>query len=507
LFTRKSICDSIRELSNGFACGPDGLPPYFYKQLCVQVAIPLHAIFERSLESGYVPLDWRSAVVTPAFKGKGKRSEPGGYRPISLTCCASRIMERIIKNFVTQHLNNNNLLSSNQHGFVKNKSTETQLLECFNNFTKHIDNKDSVDVIYLDISKAFDTVCHNKLFHKLSKYGIGGKLFSWIRAFLTKRKQSVVINGKMSSAVDVSSGVPQGSVLGPLLFLIYINDVEDSLSFCKFKLFADDCKLFAECRQDANFELLVQDVENIFKWFDENQLKVAAEKCNVLHLGRRNPSRNVVVNNTDIAATDTIRDLGLIVSRDLKQSSHCEALASKAFRVSNLIFRTFKSRNRDFLVGMLKVYVLSLFNHCSVLYNPHLLQDIRLLESVQRRYTKRIPGFRHLPYLSRLQKLGLQTLERTRLEIDLCHCYKIINGLESLAFNDFFVLSEATTRSNGMKLFKPRCRTDTRKFFFANRVVDPWNSLPESVVNSQSLSLFKKRLKGCDLSRFLKYES
>jgi hypothetical protein len=212
LFTRKSVCDSICELSNGFACGPDGLPPYFYKQLSAQVAIPLHAIFEKSFDSGYVPFDWRSAVVTPAFKGKGKRAEPVAYRPISLTCFASRIMERIIKNHVSQHLDNNNLLSSNQHGFVKNRSTETQLLECFNHFTKHFDNKDCVDVVYLDISKAFDTVCHNKLFSKLSKYGISGKLFSWIRAFLSDRKQSVIVNGKMSSAVEISSGVPQGSV-------------------------------------------------------------------------------------------------------------------------------------------------------------------------------------------------------------------------------------------------------------------------------------------------------
>jgi hypothetical protein len=506
LFTRKSVCDSIRELSNGFACGPDGLPPYFYKQLSVQVALPLNAIFQRSFDSGEVPLDWRSAVVTPAFKGKGKRDEPGAYRPISLTCFASRIMERIIKSCISQHLDNNRLLSPNQHGFMKNKSTETQLLECFNYFTEHLDNKDCIDVVYLDISKAFDTVCHAKLFTKLSKYGITGELFSWIRAFLTDRTQSVIINGKMSSAVEVSSGVPQGSVLGPLLFLIFINDVEDSLRVCKFKLFADDCKLFVECKRDVDFHMLVQDVENIFNWFDKNQLKVAAEKCNILHLGKANPNRKLTVNNTEIAATDNIRDLGLIVRSDLKPSSHCEALATKAFRVSNLIFRTFRCRNRNFLVSMLKVYVLSLFNHCSVLYNPYLIQDIRLLESVQRRFTKRIPGLRHTPYFSRLKQLGLQTLERTRLESDLCHCFKIINGLENLSFQDFFDFSVSRTRTNGLKLFKPRCRTDVRKHFFANRVVDPWNSLSEVVVNSPSLELFKKRLKSCDLSRFLKYE-
>jgi hypothetical protein len=412
-------------------------------------------------------------------------------------------MERIIKNYVLQHLEANNLLSPHQHGFRKNRSTETQLLECFNQFTKAVDTGSCVDVVYLDVSKAFDTVCHNKLFFKLTKYGISGKLLSWIRGFLAHRTQSVNVNGTVSSAVEVISGVPQGSVLGPLLFLLYVNDIEDCLKFCNFKLFADDCKLYLECNRDADFQLLTHDVENIFQWFAENQLKVATEKCTHLHLGRSNPNRALSVNGAVIAETNTMRDLGLLVNSNLKPSSHCEMIATKAFRISNLVFRAFKCRNRDFLVAMLKVYVLSLFNHCSVLYNPYRLQDIRLLESVQRRYTKRIPGFQHKPYSTRLEELGLQTLERHRLEIDLCHCFKIMNGLENLRFDDFFKFSTNQTRSNGRKLFKPRCRTDTRKYFFAQRVIEPWNHLPETVVTSPSIFVFKKRLRSCDLTRFL----
>jgi hypothetical protein len=505
IISRKSVYDSIRELPVGFACGPDGLPSYFYKQVAEQITIPLHYIFTKSYETGITPTEWRTATVIPVFKGKGKRAEPAAYRPISLTCVVSMIMERIMKKYMSQHLDNNNLLSPHQHGFRKNKSTETQLLECFNQFTKDVDNGGCVDVVYLDISKAFDTVCHDKLFYKLSRYGIGGKVLSWIRGFLTGRSQSVKVNRSASSAATVTSGVPQGSVLGPLLFLIYINDIEDSLNFCNFKLFADDCKLYVECSRDANFNLFRQDVVNIFKWFENNQLKVAAEKCNLLHIGRRNPNRCLSINGVDIPDADIVRDLGLLVTSDLKPSSHCELLATKAHRVGNLIFRSFKCRNRDFLVAMLRVYVLSLFNHCSVLYCPYYLQDIRLLESVQRRFTKRIPGFSHKPYFTRLQELGLQTVERHRLEIDLCHCFKIMNGIEKLSFDDFFQFSTNPTRSNGRKLFKPRCRTDTRKHFFAERVVDPWNSLPESVVTSPSIFVFKKRLRSCDLSCFLKY--
>jgi hypothetical protein len=505
LLTRKAVYDSIRKLPDGFASGPDGLPPHFYKKLAAQLAIPLHAIFLKSFETSVVPSEWRTATVTPVFKGKGNRSEPSSYRPISLTCVASKIMEKIVKEYISDHLADNNLITPHQHGFLRNKSTETQLLECFNMFTKVIDGKSCVDV-YLDISKAFDTVCHSKLFHKLPKYGIEGKLLSWIRSFLSDRRQSVNINGKLSSYVSVSSGVPQGSVLGPLLFLIYINDIEDRLEYSQFKLFADDCKLYCECLQNNNFEEFVEDIENVFKWVDENQLKVAADKSSLLHLGRSNPCRNIAVNGVEISEADSVRDLGLIVRSDLKPSSHCEKLATKAFRVSNLIFRAFRCRNRDFLLAMFKVYVLSLFNHCSVLYNPYHIQDIKLLESVQRRYTKRIPGLRHKTYSQRLQELGLQTLERIRLDIDLCHCFKIIHGIEKLEFGDFFLFSSNRTRSNGRKLYKPRCRTDTRKYFFANRVVDPWNHLPETVVSSPSLSVFKNRLKRCDLSRFLKYD-
>jgi hypothetical protein len=314
------------------------------------------------------------------------------------------------------------------------------------------------------------------------------------------------VNGKLSSPVDVSSGVPQGSVLGPLLFLIYINDVEDCINFSDFKLFADDCKLYCECKEDARFDSFRQDVENVFKWVEKNQLKVATEKCSLLHLGRCNPKRILSVNGSSVPESNSVRDLGLVVNSDLKPSSHCAMLATKAFQVSNLIFRSFKSRNRDFLIAMLRVYVLSIFNHCSALYNPYHMYDIRLLESVQRQYTKRIPGLRNKSYSTRLSELGLETLERSRLEFDLCHCFKIMNGIENLSVDDFFTISNSRTRSNGRKLFKPRCRTDTRKHFFANRVVDPWNSLPNTVVNAPSLAVFKKRLRQCDLSAFLKYD-
>jgi hypothetical protein len=506
LITRRSIIDTIREMPSGFACGPDKLPPYFYKKCAAQLASPLQVIFQKSLISGSLPNQWRSAIITPTFKGKGNRADPSSYRPISLTCVASKIMERIIKSHLTEHLAVQNLISVHQHGFLKNKSTETQLLECFNDFTKEVDSKGCMDVVYLDISKAFDTVCHSKLLYKLTRYGIAGHLLSWIKGFLSDRVQCVNANGAKSTYVNVSSGVPQGSVMGPLLFLLFINDIEDSVENVKIKIFADDCKLYFKCSTDADFELLVHDIENVFNWIEQNQLTVAAEKCNLLHIGRTNPNRELAVNGITVPETDTVRDLGLLVSSDMKPSSHCKMLATKAFRISSLIFRSFKCRDRGFLIAMLKVYVLSLFNHCSVLYNPYHKRDIMLLESVQRRYTKRIPGMQDVPYTTRLQELGLQTLERLRLEIDLCHCYKIINGLENLTFGDFFEFSTNTTRSNGRKLFKHRCRTDTRKHFFTNRVIDPWNSLPENVVNAPSIFSFKKRLRQCDLSRFLKYD-
>ena len=228
--------------------GGDGLHPRVLVELKNEMATPLRMIFTRSLQEGRLPPSWKEANVTPIYK-KGKRHIPGNYRPVSLTSMAGKCMERLIRDAIMTHMTENDLLSPKQHGFIQGRYCVTQLLAVLDSWTLALDEGGNIDTIYLDFAKAFDTVPHQRLLTKLRGYGIEGRILTWIKAFLTNRRQRVVINGSRSSWADVTSGIPQGSVLGPVLFICYINDMPSSVQSSMY-LFADDAKLYRNIASD-----------------------------------------------------------------------------------------------------------------------------------------------------------------------------------------------------------------------------------------------------------------
>ena len=243
-FTVSDVFYILSHLKESSAPGPDGIHPKVLVECATNLSIPIFTIIRRSLDSGCLPDDWKLANVTPIYK-KGSKTNPLNYRPISLTAIICRVMERLIKNKIMELLERYELLSKHQHGFRSKRSCLTQLLEYFQEIHDAIDAGDPVDAIYLDCKKAFDTVPHKRLLSKLRAYGISGKILKWIENFLSNRSQRVVVKGVLSDSLPVFSGVPQGSVLGPVLFLIYINDLLDGIQ-SSGKLFADDSKLFQE---------------------------------------------------------------------------------------------------------------------------------------------------------------------------------------------------------------------------------------------------------------------
>jgi len=516
-FTSQKVRKVLSGLKNKKSRTPDDIPAIFFKSVADNVCYPLSILFQKSFESGTLPSIWKLADVVALFK-KGDASDPGNYRPVSLTSISCKIMETCIYDEIIAYMRQNNLLSRHQHGFLKRRSTCTQLIECLEDWTKQLENKNPTDVIYVDFRKAFDSVSHDKLLLKLEAYGIKGKLLDWIREFLSNRKQRVCLGNFTSNYVPVTSGIPQGSILGPLLFLIYVNDLPEIFEGVTCKLFADDLKLYG-CAHD--FEKIQKALEMLAKWAKEWQLGIAVQKCGVLHIGDNNPEHAYSLLDKELPIENCFRDLGVYVSSDLKVASQCFEISKKANRVTNMLFNCFQTRNYKTLLDAFKIYVRSIVEYCTPAWNPYLQKDLKLVENVQRYYTRRLfarCGLDPVSYPERLEFLGLKTLEERRLYYDLSLTYNIIHKENDLKFDELFTRAPVLHDTRGHPL-KLRYATKVnllkvRINAFSQRTIKVWNSLPkfaphteQPIVNASNIKLFKQRITKLDLSTFLNYST
>ena len=405
VFSEMSVAKAISGMKSSGSTGSDNIPSVLLKQCVDVVSLPLSTLFTSCFQSEQLPNDFRYANVVPVFKKSGSSSSPNNYRPISLTSSTGKVMETCVKDVLLEYLISNNLLSTHQHGFLPKKSTLSELLECINDWLSSLDNNELVDVIYIDLKKAFDSVVHSKLLKKCEKYGIVGKLLTYIRLFLSDRWQRVKVGESFSKWERVTSGVPQGSVLGPLLFLIYINDMPDILNLCKAKLYADDSKIYrAGPRTLPRVAGIQRDLTTFEIWCSSWQLNVNASKCSVLKIGfQRNdhmPMYQLGENMLDVKSS--MKDLGVLVDSHLDFSQHCSAICSRTSRKIGLVYRCFASRDLCFMVQMFVTHVRPVLEYNTEVWSPGYVKDIDMVENVQRRYTKRIKGLFDLSYPDRL---------------------------------------------------------------------------------------------------------
>ena len=482
------------------------MPSLALRKLAAQLSVPLHILFNYSFENGVVPKVWKEATVLPLYKGKGKVDDAANYRPISLTSNICKAMEKVIKSELLKFFEATSAITKNQFGFMQHRSTLTQLLECLNFWTISVNRGEPVDVVYLDISKAFDSVSHPKLLKKLELYGVRSNWLNWIKAYLSGRTQKVIVDKKVSPSTYVTSGVPQGSVLGPILFIIYINDLVSVVKNAQIRLYADDGKIFFNVGSSEGFNNLKDDIKAVYEWMKDAQLSLALHKCEVLHLGHNNPSRILEIGGNNFKSTFMVKDLGVYITEDLKPAVHISKIVASSYGRISVFLRTFTCKQPDFMSKIFCVYIRPLLEYNTVAWSPTLVKDIHKVESVQRYFTRKIPGMEGLSYLERLRILRLETLELRRLKFDLVMAFKILNGLVDLDYNDFFkVCRNTTTRGNGMKLRVPISRINARKHFFAVRVVNIWNDLPFGVVNTLSLATFKVNIERMDFAKYLIY--
>jgi hypothetical protein len=507
MFSASEVHAALRALPPKYTSTPDGFPPILYHTAADILSYPLSIIFEQSMSSGIIPPIWKKAIVRPIHK-KNSRHAIENYRPISLTSIACKTMERIVSKQMLSYLTTHDLISPNQYGFLPRRSTGSQLLLCLHKWISAIVHKSEVDVIFIDFAKAFDSVSHEKLLLKLDHYGFKYEIHSWISSFLSTRSQSVCIDEIFSPSLPVISGVPQGSVIGPLLFLIYINDIVSCVSLpAEIKLFADDSKLFLPITESNDMSPLTKSLANVVHWCEKWQIRIAIPKCSILTLSSKpDPSHRVYsIDGIELPHNTDVRDLGLMLSASCKQSLHCESICLRAKSRACCVLKSFVSNDKDLLVAAYKTYVRPICESDTPVWSPHLAKDIKMVEKVQKFFTRSLYRRWKLQkpcYLNRLRSLHIHSLEYRRLFFDLVMCFKIVHGLLDLSFSDFFEFDRSpySLRSHSLKLKKSGAKLDLDKFSFALRITTPWNALPDKAVCKKSVSTFKAALDEVDLT-------
>jgi hypothetical protein len=445
-----------------------------------------------------LPQDWRDADIVPVFKS-GDKTACGNYRPISLTSIVIKIFERLVSKRLVQYVETSLLLDEEQFGFRRGKSCEMQLLLYTHFVAKQLDLKRSVHAVYLDLQKAFDKVPHTQLMWKLQyHFGITGAVLQWLCAFLSGRRQRVKVGSEYSCWADVKSGVPQGSVLAPFLFILYVHDMQKSLRGVQLLKFADDTKLFTVIRDNNDCGILQTNIDELHDWCKRWQMPVNVNKTAVVEFGLASKINHLyTLDGGELRVSPNERDLGIIVSSSLSFKQHIQSTVTKALKMYGWMMRNLASRDPDTVMKVYKCLIRPTIEYGCAVWSPSRSGLVSQVEKVQRKVTKAVVKQR-VPYEDRLRTLKLPSLRWRRNYLDILKVHQIVHGDDDLRkqlFTFSSEISQSALRRHRLSLYKKAVHCDVYKHHFANRVIDQWNSLPHELLQIYSFDLFKRKLK------------
>ena len=506
-FTEKDIIDAIDELKNNSASGPDGLAAIFLKKCKLAIAKPLYHLWRDCLDKGITPSKLKEAHIIPIHKG-GHQGVAANYHPIALTSHLIKIFEKVIRNKLVSFLQENNLLNGSQHGFTAGRSCLSQLLDHHNKILNLLEDGMNIDSVYLDFAKAFDKVDHNIVLQKLSSLGVRGKLLLWIKSFLISRTQRVMVNGILSDPSPVISGVPQGSVIGPLLFLVLLSDIDIDTVSSFLSSFADDTRISKGVSNVADASALQTDLEAVYQWAEDNNMTFNHKKFEALRYGidsiLKLTTNYVSPAGTIIDDKEHVRDLGVTMSSDCTFKEHISKICQSARNMCSWILRTFKSRSPDLMLTTWKSLVLPILDYCSQLWSPQKKGEIQQIEQIQKSFTRKIwmvNGKEN--YWNRLRSFHLHSLERRRERYRIIYTWKILGEIVPNLTSERNRIKSTTSLRFGRKCVIPPVPKHAtsgvkslREASFCIQGARLFNVLPMEIrnISNVELSVFKTKL-------------
>ena len=418
-------------------------------------------------------------------------------KPVSISVYC-KLMEHIITSHVMNHADSQRMLYPLQHGFRCGVSCETQLIEFIDDITTNMEAGKQTDCIVMDFSKAFDKVSHSLVMHKLNHYGIGGNTNRWINAFLSSRTQSVVVEGVKSEPIDVVSGVPQGSVLGPSLFLFYINDLPVGLR-SKVRLFADDTIVYLVVSSLTDALIIQEDLNMLAAWEEKWMMKFHPDKCHVLSITRKlHPVKHqYTLHGHILEAVDSAKYLGITITSDLRWKNHISQVCSKANKTLDFLKRNLNIASTTVKRNAYTSLVRPLVEFACTAWDPYHSTQSHRLEMVQRRAARYVTNRHHnrSSVSDMISHLNWKSLEERRKNARLAMLYKMTNNMVNIDTEERLIPPNRYSRNMHQRSFRVFYhRSDFRKESFFPRTIRDWNALPPAVASAESLGVFKTLL-------------